>query len=153
MLTVPIVELGRTAVILMAEDNDDHALLARMAFDRAGLNANLHVVQDGVQCLQFLRREGPFAAAPVPDLLLLDIHMPRLDGYAVMQEISQDGRLRSLPVIALTTSADGLDVKRMYGLRCSSYIVKPVSFDALVGVVGRLEEFWLRLVVLPTGTL
>lgn len=151
MQAIPVSQLGRLATILMAEDNDDHALLARTAFEEARLQVDLHVVEDGIQCMQFLRRQGPFVDAPRPDLLLLDIHMPRLDGYGVMQAILEDPNLRALPVVALTTSADVLDVRRMYELRCNSYVIKPVSFDGLVGVVRGIQDFWLSLVVLPAG--
>ena len=145
----PIARQSRNAVVLMAEDNEDHAFLARESFNDARLRADLHVVADGVECLAFLRREPPYENAPRPDLLLLDLHMPKMGGFEVMEEIMKDASLRHLTVLALTTSADSIDVKRMYSLGCRSYLIKPVEFDAFTAAIRQLTGYWFELVVLP----
>ena len=145
----PIARQSRNAVVLMAEDNEDHAFLARESFNDARLRADLHVVSDGVECLAFLRRGPPYENAPRPDLLLLDLHMPKMSGFEVMEEIMKDASLRHLTVLALTTSADSIDVKRMYSLGCRSYLIKPVEFDAFTAAIRQLTGYWFELVVLP----
>lgn len=150
MNCITLADLGRLAVILMAEDNEDHVLLTQMAFEEAKLRVDLRVVQDGAECLDFLHRREAHADAPRPDLVLLDIHMPRMNGYEVLEHIRAESQLRELPVIVLTTSADLVDVKRMHGLGCSSYIVKPVNFERFVAVTRQMAGYWLSLVVLPT---
>lgn len=141
--------LPRPAVVLMAEDNQDHAFLMRESFVAARLRVDLHHVVSGDKCMAFLRREPPYENAARPDLVLLDIHMPRMDGYEVMQEISQDPLLRSLTVIVLTTSANLVDVNRMYALGCSSYLTKPVDFAGFTAAIKQLSGYWFDLVVLP----
>lgn len=150
MNSVSLEHLGHLAVILMVEDNEDHILLAQLAFEEAKLNVDLRVVHDGVECLDFLHRRGEYADAPRPDLILLDIHMPRMDGYTVLAHIRADETLRELPVVVLSTSADLVDVKRMHALGCNSYIIKPVNFDRFVAVTRQMAGYWLNLVVLPT---
>jgi len=145
----PISRRSRNAVVLMAEDNEDHAFLARESFIEARLRADLHVVSDGVECMAFLRRGPPYENAPRPDLLLLDLHMPKMGGFEVMEEIMKDESLRHLTVLALTTSADSIDVKRMYSLGCRSYLIKPVEFDAFTAAIRQLTGYWFELVVLP----
>lgn len=150
-MTVPLGNLGRPAVILIADDDEDHVCLTRMAFEQGRLLVDLHAVADGEECLRFLRKQPPYADTPNVDLLLLDLNMPRMDGYEVMAAITADEALRATPVVVLTTSASHLDVKRMHELRCNSYIVKPVSFDSFVTLVQRMAGYWFKLVVLPTG--
>ncbi|CAN5692184.1 response regulator [soil metagenome] len=145
----PISRLARNAVVLMAEDNDDHSFLARESFNDARLKADLHHVVDGMECMAFLRNEPPFENAPRPDLLLLDLHMPRMDGFEVMEAISKDESLRHLTVLALTTSTDSADVRRMYALGCRSFMVKPVEFDTFTAAIKQLTGYWLELVILP----
>ena len=140
---------GRPAVILLVEDNENDMILTREGFKRAKLHINLQHVVDGEECMAFLRKQGKYADAPTPDLILLDLNLPRKDGREVMAEILADDTLKSLPVVVLTTSDDAIDVERMYGLRCSSYIVKPVDFDQFVGVVRSIGDYWLTVVVLP----
>jgi len=141
--------LGRVAHLLLAEDNEDDAVLLREGFRRAHLHVNLHHVEDGAQCMQFLRKEGRFADAPTPDIVLLDLNMPIMSGKDVMREIAQDPAICHLPVIALTTSADERDVLDLYRLRCSSYIVKPVDFTNFTAVIREMTNYWFSLVVLP----
>lgn len=145
----PLKHAGRTAVILLVEDNPDHAFLTREAFEDARLQCDLHHVETGDECMKFLRREGRYAGAPRPDLILLDIHMPRMNGYEVMEAINLDESLRSLTVVVLTSSADEMDVERMYKMRCNSYLTKPVEFNEFAAVVGKLSNYWFELVVLP----
>jgi chemotaxis family two-component system response regulator Rcp1 len=144
----PLAE-SRIAEILLVEDNADDVFLTREAFDAAGLRVNLHHVDNGEKCMQFLYRQGPYADAPMPDLILLDMHMPVMDGYEVLTEIVKDEKLRHLPVVVLTTSYEAADIHKMYGLRCSSYITKPVDFDNFVKVIAQLAGYWLTVVVTP----
>lgn len=148
MKVTPIAE-SRIAEILLVDDNEDDVYLTREAFDAASLRVHLHHVDNGEKCLQFLRKQGPYANAPSPDLILLDMHMPVMDGYEVLKEIVKDEKLRHLPVVVLTTSYEAADIQKMYGLRCSSYITKPVNFENFVKVVGQLAGYWLTVVVTP----
>jgi two-component system response regulator len=141
---------GRPAEILLVEDNDNDVELTRIGFKRTHLSLNLHHVPDGVECMAFLHKEGQYAGVPTPDLILLDLNMPRMNGHEVLQAISQDDGLRHLPVVVLTTSDAEKDVLSSYQLRCSSYIVKPVDFDNFAKAVQSLTDYWFSLVVLPT---
>ena len=145
----PVSEQGRKAVVLMADDSADQADLVREAFAQCNTRLDLHHVVSGEQCLAFLRRQHPFERAPRPDLLLLDIHMPRMDGYEALEQIRADSALRSLPVVVLSTSSDASDVKRMYALGCSSYIPKPVKFERLVETMRGIDTYWFQLTLLP----
>ena len=140
---------SRVAEILLVEDNDDDVFLTREAFEAASLRVSLHHVNNGEKCMRFLRKQGEYAVAPSPDLILLDMHMPVMDGYEVMTEIVKDDKLRHLPVVVLTTSYEAADIQKMYGLRCNSYITKPVDFDSFVKAIGQLAGYWLTVVVVP----
>jgi chemotaxis family two-component system response regulator Rcp1 len=140
---------GRPAEVLLAEDNDDDVELTRQGFRRAKLLVNLHLVKDGVECLAFLRKQGEYANAPTPDLILLDLNMPKVGGREVLAEMLKDERLKSLPVVILTTSEQDEEVLKMYNLRCNSYIVKPVDFDQFLKVVRAIADYWFTVVVLP----
>ena len=140
---------GRPAEILLVEDNDDDVELMRIGFERARFAVNLHHVPHGEACMEFLRNQGSYAQKPRPDLVLLDLNMPRMDGREVLAEIVRDERLRSLPVVVLTTSDSQEDVLASYNLRCSSYIVKPVDFHQFSRVVQGITDYWFTLVVLP----
>ena len=148
MKVTPIAE-SRIAEILLVEDNEDDVYLTREAFDAASLRVNLHHVDNGEKCMQFLRKQGPYANVPSPDLILLDMHMPVMDGHEVLKEIVKDDKLRHLPVVVLTTSYEAADIQKMYGLRCSSYITKPVDFDNFVKAISQLAGYWLTVVVTP----
>jgi CheY-like chemotaxis protein len=145
----PLLRAGRAATVLLVEDNPDHAFLTREAFEDAKLRVDLHHVETGDECMAFLRGEGAFAGAPRPDLILLDIHMPRMDGYEVLEAINADPALRALPVVVLSTSNDLLDVERMYALRCNSFMTKPVDFRQFQQAVTKMADYWFELVVLP----
>lgn len=140
----------RVAEILLVEDNEDDVFLTREAFEAAHLRVNLHHVDNGEKCLQFLRKQGPYADAATPDLILLDMNMPVMDGYEVLSEIVKDAKLHHLPVVVLTTSYEAEDIRKMYGLRCSSYITKPVDFDSFTKAISQLAGYWLTVVVVPT---
>ena len=117
------------------EDNENDVLLTREGFKRAKVPARLHHVENGEKCMAFLRRSGKYADAPTPDIVLLDLNMPVMDGREVLEQIVADPELCRLPVVVLTTSEGEQDILRMYRLRCSSYIVKPVDFLAFADVV------------------
>jgi chemotaxis family two-component system response regulator Rcp1 len=143
---------GRPAEILLAEDNENDVELTRLAFKRCKLMLNLHHVPDGEECMAFLRRQGKYSNAPTPDLILLDLNMPRMDGREVLAELVADKILSAIPVVVLTTSAHDEEILKLYKLRCSSYIIKPVDFTQFVRAVGLIAEYWFTVVVLPTAT-
>ncbi len=140
---------GRPAEILLAEDNENDVELTRLAFKRCKLMLNLHHVPDGDECMAFLRKQGKYSNAPTPDLILLDLNMPRMDGREVLAEVVADKTLNAIPVVVLTTSAQDVEIQKMYKLRCSSYIVKPVDFEQFLHAVGLIAEYWFTVVVLP----
>lgn len=140
---------SRPAEILLVEDNEQDMVLTREGFRRAKFLVNLHHVENGEECLQFLRKQGRFASAPTPDLVLLDLNLPVMDGREVLTEIVTDDALCHLPVVILTTSAAERDILDMYKLRCSSYITKPVDFEQFQKLVGELGNYWFTMVVLP----
>ena len=144
---------GRPAEILLAEDNDNDVELTRQGFKRAKLLVNLHCVRDGEECLAFLRKQGEYINAPTPDLILLDLNMPKIGGREVLAEIMGDDRLKSLPVVVLSTSEEGEEILKMYKMRCNSYIVKPVDFEQFLTVVRSIADYWFTVVVLPTRAL
>jgi CheY-like chemotaxis protein len=141
--------MGRLGCVLLVEDNENDVILTRAAFKRAKLAIDLHHVENGQECLEFLRKQGRFEGVPTPDLILLDLNMPVVDGREVLQELTNDNDLRHLPVVILTTSAEEKDILAMYKLRCSSYIVKPVDFDQFMRVVREFSNYWFTVVVLP----
>jgi two-component system, chemotaxis family, response regulator Rcp1 len=135
--------------ILLVEDNPADVRLTREALKDARMLNTLDVARDGVEALAFLRREGPYAYAPRPDLLLLDLNLPRKDGREVLAEIKADPQLKRLPVIILTTSKADEDVLRSYNLHANAYITKPVGLDAFMEVIRSVQVFWLAVVTLP----
>lgn len=139
----------RPVHILLAEDDESDVLLTRLGFEQAEVPALLHHVWNGAECLAFLRKEAEFAEAPMPDLLLLDLDMPRMDGREVLQAIVADPALRHLPVVVLTTSSAEQDVREMYRLRCSSYVAKPIDFAEFVRVARDIGQYWFATVMLP----
>ena len=141
---------GRPAEVLLVEDNDNDVYITRKGFDEAKLTLNLHHVSNGEECMEFLRKEGRFTNVPTPDLILLDLNMPVMDGREVLSEIVKDEQLRKLPVVVLTTSHGEQDILDMYNLRCSSYIVKPVDFSQFQRVIQQLSDYWFTVVVLPS---
>ena len=141
---------SRPAEVLLVEDNENDVELTRQAFKKSKLIVNLHHVKDGEECMAFLRKHDNYAYAPTADLILLDLNMPRKDGREVLAEVAADECLRHLPIVILTTSADEQEILKMYMLRCSSYIVKPVDFAQFVRVIQLISEYWFTVVVLPS---
>jgi CheY-like chemotaxis protein len=135
--------------LLLVEDNPADVGLVEEAFKEGKLLLSLHVAADGAMALQFLRKEGAFTEAPRPDLILLDLNLPKKDGNEVLHEIKNDPKLRQIPVIVLTTSDDEADVHRAYGLHANCYLTKPVDIDSFLHTIRSIENFWLTLVRLP----
>jgi two-component system response regulator len=147
-------EERRLPTILVAEDDPDDRDLTREAFAAAGAGGDLRFVEDGQELLDYLYRRGPYAAdgaAPRPDLLLLDLNMPRLDGRAALRQIKADPELRLMRVVILTTSRAAEDVVAAYEISASSYITKPASYRHLLEVVETLARYWLEVVELPSA--
>lgn len=140
---------GREPRVLMVEDNEDHAFLTTEAFTETGRKVRLDHVQTGEKCMAFLRQQPPYEQSLRPDVVLLDIHMPRMNGYEVMQAMMEDPDLRSVPVVVMSTSAASDDVNRMYALGCNAYIVKPRDFEALATAIQHLSDHWFGAVLLP----
>ena len=140
----------RPIQILMVEDNDGDVFLTMEALKSAKIANEVHVVHDGVEALEFLRRQGKYAAAPRPELILLDLNLPRKDGRQVLAEIKPDPELGKIPVVVLTSSAAEQDVVKSYQLHANCYIVKPVDFNGLMEIVASIEQFWLAVVTLPS---
>jgi CheY-like chemotaxis protein len=141
--------LVKSVSILLVEDNPGDADLAREALEGSKLENRLHAVDDGEKAMAFLRREPPYQDAPRPDLILLDLNLPRKDGREVLAEIKSDPGLRSIPVVILTTSQAEEDVCRSYNLHANCYITKPIDLNQFLHVVRSIEDFWLSIVVLP----
>ena len=135
--------------ILLVEDNPSDVYLTEEALRTVGAVSRLHVASDGVEALHFLRRQGIHAEAPRPDLILLDLNLPRMDGRRVLAELKEDEDLRRIPVIVLTTSNAPSDIVKCYDLHANCYIVKPVDFDRFEKMIRAIEEFWFRYVTLP----
>jgi chemotaxis family two-component system response regulator Rcp1 len=135
--------------ILLVEDSPTDADLAIRALSQGKVANHIHHAEDGVEAMQFLRGEGKFAGAPRPDMILLDLNMPRKDGREVLKEIRSDPDLRTIPVIVLTTSNEEQDVSAAYGLSSNAYIVKPVDVKQFFRVVSQIDQFWFSVVRLP----
>jgi chemotaxis family two-component system response regulator Rcp1 len=140
---------SRPVEILLVEDNPDDIDLTVEAFKESSTLSHLHVVEDGVQALAFLRRQGNYSSAPRPNLILLDLNLPRKSGYEVLQEVKADPELRQIPVVVLTTSSADNDVLRSYELAANCYITKPVDLDAFLSVVRVVDRFWRDVATLP----
>jgi chemotaxis family two-component system response regulator Rcp1 len=140
---------SRPVEILLVEDNPGDVGLTREALKEGKVRNRLHVVEDGVEALEFLRREGKFADVPCPDVILLDLNLPRKDGREVLAEIKADKDLMQIPVVVLTTSSSEQDILKSYALHANCYITKPVDLDQFIEVVKAIEGFWLTIVMLP----
>ena len=136
--------------ILLVEDNLGDADLAREALENSKLHNTLEVVEDGEKAMAYLRREAPYAEATRPDLILLDLNLPKKDGRQVLAEIKADPSLRRIPVVILTTSKAEEDVLKTYDLHANCYITKPIDLKQFLHVVRSIEDFWLSIVVLPS---
>ena len=135
--------------VLLVEDDPGDVLMTREAFEEHKLRNALHVVNDGVEAVSFLRREGEYADAPRPGLILLDLNLPKKDGREVLREIKADESLRAIPVVVLTTSEAEEDVLRSYDLHANAYVTKPVDFERFVEVIRQIDEFFISVVRLP----
>jgi two-component system response regulator len=137
--------------ILLVEDNLGDIRLTQVALKDSKIANTLNVVKDGVDALAYLRREGPFANAVRPDIILLDLNLPRKDGREVLEEIKADETLRRIPVVVLTTSSADEDIIRSYNLHANCFITKPVDLNSFVTIVKSIEHFWFQIVKLPPG--
>ncbi|MFF5226336.1 response regulator [Dactylosporangium sp. NPDC000521] len=135
--------------VLLVEDDPGDVLMTQEAFEEHKVRNKLNVVQDGEEALAYLRREGPHADASRPDLILLDLNLPRVDGRQVLQAIKEDPDLRRIPVVVLTTSQADEDILRSYSLHANAYVTKPVDFDSFIAVVRQIDEFFVSVVKLP----
>ena len=135
--------------ILLVEDNPVDVMITQKAFSRGRMYSNLHVAEDGEEATDFLYKRGKFSSAPSPDIILLDLNLPKKDGRQVLAEIKQDPNLRQIPVVVLTTSEDPQDVWRSYDLQANCFITKPVSMKQFTDALENLGDFWFTLVRLP----
>ena len=139
----------RNIEILLVEDNPGDVRLTKEALQEAKLCNNLHVVGDGVEALNFLRQQKGYAKKPRPDLILLDLNLPKMDGRELLEEIKNDDVLKSIPVVVLTTSTAEEDILKSYNLHANCYVTKPVDFDRFTEIVQKINEFWVSIVKLP----
>ncbi|MGD0449475.1 MAG: response regulator [Candidatus Bathyarchaeia archaeon] len=135
--------------ILLVEDNPGDVRLTKEALKDAKVLNEIYVAKDGVEAMEFLHRQGKFAQAPMPDMILLDLNLPRKDGREVLAEIKKDPKLKHIPVIILTTSKADEDIIKTYNLHANAYITKPVDLNRFVEIIHALEEFWFTIVKLP----
>ena len=135
--------------VLLVEDDPGDVLLIREAFEYNKVHNSLHVVSDGVEALDFLHRRNGHADAPRPDLVLLDLNLPRKDGREVLEEVKADKDLRTIPIVVLTTSEAEEDILRSYDLHANAYVTKPVDFDRFIEVVRLIDDFFVTVVKLP----
>ena len=139
----------RTIDVLLVEDSAADIRLTQEAFRESDVRTRLHVVTDGAAALAFLRNESPFEAAPRPDLVLLDLNLPKKHGRDVLRDIKEDPQLCAIPVVILTTSTDETEIRRSYELHANCYLVKPAAYDGFLRTVDSIRDFWLSLAELP----
>lgn len=139
----------RPAIVLLAEDNETDVELTRLAFEQGKYPVQLHVAVDGEDCLAFLEKQGRYTDAPTPDIVLLDLHMPRMNGLEVLERLSRPATAPQVPIIVLTTSDSDRDIDAAYRLRCNGYVIKPVGFANFLEVIRVLQAYWFDLVELP----
>jgi len=142
--------MGRPIDILLVEDNPGDVRLTVEALKEGKVHNKLHVAKDGMEAMAFLHKEGKYADAPHPDLILLDLNLPKKDGREVLEEIKEDPRLKRIPVVILTGSKAGEDILKSYNLHANCYITKPVDLEQFITVVESIEDFWLTIVKLPS---
>jgi two-component system, chemotaxis family, response regulator Rcp1 len=140
----------RSILILLVEDSPSDAKLAIKALSLAKVTNKVDLVEDGVEAMEYLRQKGKYQQSPRPDLILLDLNLPRKDGREVLEELKSDADLKTIPVVVLTSSKEEQDVFRSYQLHANCYITKPVNFERFIEVIQSIENFWLSVVVLPT---
>lgn len=142
---------GKPIQILLVEDNPEDAALTIETLQEGRIRNHITRVEDGVQAMDFLRRNEPYADAPRPDLILLDLQLPRKNGREVLMEIKEDRELKRIPVVIMTTSSAEQDIFESYNLHANCYLTKPVELDEFIDVVRRIEDFWLTIVKLPAA--
>lgn len=145
-----MIKKNRPVNILLIEDNPGDVRLTQEAFKEGKMSINLSVVMDGVEAINYLRKTGSYTDAVFPDLVLLDLNLPKKDGREVLEEIKKDEQLKRIPVVVLTTSNAEIDILRSYNLHANCFINKPVDFDQFFKVIQLVEQFWLNMVTLPT---
>jgi len=151
MTPIPNSHRGEPIEVLLVEDSPDDADLTMDALRNGRVRNRITHVEDGVQAMAFLRREGKYADAPRPDLILLDLNLPRKSGREVLAEVKQDPDLRRIPVVIMTSSDDEKDILAAYNLYVNCYVTKPVDLDQFIGVVKSIEQFWFTIVKLPAA--
>ena len=145
-----MVNRTRPYTILLIEDNPGDVRLTQEAFKAGKKDITLEVVSDGVEALDFLKNQGPYAGKPRPDLILLDLNLPKWDGREVLKKIKSDPEFRSIPIVVLTTSNAKSDVMKSYDLHANCFISKPIDFDNFFNIIHKIEEFWLSTAILPS---
>ena len=148
---IPILNSGKPIEILLVEDSTDEAQLTIESLREGRVRNRVHWVEDGEEAMAFLRRRGRHAAAPRPDLMLLDLRLPRMSGHEVLAEVKKDPALKRIPVVIMTESDDEKDILRAYDGHANCYITKPVDMDKFIEVVRSIEDFWLTVVHLPAA--
>ena len=138
------------AQILLVEDDPDDVTFFQQALRDSGFRPSLHIAGDGEEALNFLRRKDKWAMAPVPDLVILDLNLPRVDGHQVLEEVKKDPRLARIPIVVFTTSSRQEDIDGAYDRGANAYITKPMSFDRLLEITAKVEDFWFRVVASPS---
>jgi CheY-like chemotaxis protein len=141
--------IGSVIQVLLVEDDPGDVLMTREAFEDNKVATTLHVVSDGAEAMEFLRKEGDHSDAPTPDLVLLDLNLPRMDGREVLAAVKADDELRQIPIVVLTTSEAEEDVLRSYALHANAYVTKPVDFERFMEVVRKIDDFFVSVVRLP----
>ena len=142
--------ISKSVEILLVEDSKGDIGLIEEVFEDAKIGNTLHIVEDGEEAIAFLRGEGQFSESPRPDIILLDLNLPKKDGREVLEEVKSDDELKNIPIVVLTTSKAEEDILRPYNLQANAYIIKPVDFDQFIKVVKSIESFWLEIVKLPS---
>ena len=149
MKRIDKIEQARPVDILLVEDNPGDVRLTKEALKDAKVLNEIYVAKDGIEAMKFLHREGQFSKVPLPDLILLDLNLPKKDGREVLAEVKQDQTLKHIPVVVLTTSKADEDIVKTYNLHANAYITKPVDLNRFVEIMHALEEFWFTIVKLP----
>lgn len=137
--------------VLLVEDSPSDAELTRKAFQLQRIDLRLHHVWDGVECLQFLEKAAAYTAAPRPDLIILDLNMPRMDGRQVLQTVKQNENFSPIPIVVLTTGSEKFDIMEAYRSHANAYLIKPVDLERFFSLVSEIKHFWLETVALPDG--
>jgi CheY-like chemotaxis protein len=145
-----MITVGKPIEILLIEDNEGDVGLIEEVFEEAKIRNNLHVAEDGEEAVLYLHAEGKFLGSPRPDIILLDLNLPRKDGREVLKEIKEDNDFKNIPVVILTTSNAEKDILKAYDLHANAYITKPLDFNQFIKVVESIGNFWLEIVKLPT---